>query len=428
VHGPVRVSVRAELLRRVVVRLAGALLLVCAASRARAGEALPAIAGEPALGRARVVALVRQAPGARVARSETAVATAALNAAGELSLENPVFSGMGGLRFNADGTRPFNAVATLSWPVDLGGKRGARRHAAEAEQRAAAATGDDQERKLLLAALLQHALVLRDERALQIAVARHALAERVLAAAQRRHAAGGVPELDVALAAMQEKRDASAEASARGDHDAGMATLSALLGAAGDAEVSGTLVPEDDVPALAPLLKRVDQRPDLRAAGATVVAAQAKAERERTLAAPTLSLLAQYERDDGDNLGMLGLAVPLPILNANRLEIASSAAEVDAARARAAQARALAQGELKALHARYLATKTALETLAPTAALARRAVNLATRGYELGENDLAAVLLVRREAVEAEGALLEAESAHAAAKIELLVAAGKIPR
>jgi cobalt-zinc-cadmium efflux system outer membrane protein len=356
------------------------------------------------------------------------VAAAAVSAAGVLSAENPVVSGLGGVRFNADGTRPFNAVATLSWPVDLGGKRGARKRAAEAEERAAAASGDDQERQLLLAALLQHALVLKGERALEIATARHGLAARVLAAAERRHAAGGVPELDVALAAMQEKRDASAAASARGDRDAGRAALGALLGLVNDPGVSGALVPEDEVPPLAALVGRIDERPDLRAAGASVAAAQAKAERERALGSPTLSLLAQYERDDGDNLGLLGFAVPLPILNANSVEAATSAAEVSLTRARAARTRALAVGELKALYARYLATKAALESLAPTAALALRAVNLATRGYELGENDLASVLLVRREAIEAEGALLEAESTHSAAKLELLIAAGKIPR
>ena len=62
------------------------------------------------------------------------------------------------------------------------------------------------------------------------------------------------------------------------------------------------------------------------------------------------------------------------------------------------------------------------------AGLASQAVDLATRGYELGENDLASVLLVRREAIEAQAALLDAEHTHAAAKIELLVAAGRLPR
>jgi cobalt-zinc-cadmium efflux system outer membrane protein len=66
--------------------------------------------------------------------------------------------------------------------------------------------------------------------------------------------------------------------------------------------------------------------------------------------------------------------------------------------------------------------------LAPTAALASRAVNLATRGYELGENDLASVLLVRREAIEVEETLLETQHAHAIVKIELLILAGRVPQ
>jgi cobalt-zinc-cadmium efflux system outer membrane protein len=139
-------------------------------------------------------------------------------------------------------------------------------------------------------------------------------------------------------------------------------------------------------------------------------------------------VLAQYERDDRANIGLLGLAVPIPVLNANRTEVATTGAEVHAARARAAERRTAAGGQIKELYARYLATKAAMDSLAPTAALATRAVTLATRGYELGENDLSSVLLVRREAIESEAALLEAQHAHGVAKIELLVIAGKVPR
>jgi outer membrane protein TolC len=58
----------------------------------------------------------------------------------------------------------------------------------------------------------------------------------------------------------------------------------------------------------------------------------------------------------------------------------------------------------------------------------KEAVALATRSYELGEGDLASVLLVHREALEAERALLEIEHQHAEAKIHLFLAAGRIPR
>ena len=125
---------------------------------------------------------------------------------------------------------------------------------------------------------------------------------------------------------------------------------------------------------------------------------------------------------------MAGLSVPLPILNANRAGVVTSRAEADAARARLDATRTEAAGALRQLRARHDATRRALEALAPTVVLVQQAVALATRGYELGENDLASVLLVRREAVDAQTALLEAEYAHANAKIELLVAAGKVPQ
>jgi outer membrane protein, heavy metal efflux system len=91
-------------------------------------------------------------------------------------------------------------------------------------------------------------------------------------------------------------------------------------------------------------------------------------------------------------------------------------------------ARSTAAGQVKELHARYVATKKALDAVEPIAALVAQAAALSTRGYELGENDLAGVLLVRREAIEAQAAHLEAEHAHANAKIELMVASGRVPQ
>lgn len=386
-----------------------------------------AYGAEEPLTRRRIAELVEAAPATRVAQFEAAVAGAAATAAGVLSLENPVLSAMGGFRFNPDGSRPFAGQANLSWPVDLGGQRGARVEASKAAHRSAVAMAGNETRRVLLGALLQHQLVLRDEQELAIAKARHALSERFYAAAQQRHTAGSVPELDVVLAGIQEKRDASSEESARGARDADRLLLLSLLGLSADATVEGALVPTDAPPPLSMLVATLEERPDVRAAAASLGAAQAQAESARASRWPTLSLLAQYERDDRANIGLLGLSVPVPILNANRSDVATSAAEVEAARARAEQSRAVAQGQIKELYARYEATQAAMDSLAPTQALATRAVALATRGYELGENDLASVLLVRREAIEAQAELLEVQHGHASVKIELLVTAGRIP-
>jgi outer membrane protein, heavy metal efflux system len=383
---------------------------------------------EQVLTRARVAELVRLAPAARVAQFEAQVSGAAVAAAGAWSTDNPVLTGLGGVRFNPDGTRPFSGQASLAWPVDLGGQRGARVEAAKAEHRAALAATEGGLRRLLLAALLQHQLVLRDERQLAIADERHALAQRFHAAAQRRWAAGGVPELDVALAAMQEQQDASLRASAQGARDADQWVLCTLLGLPAASVATGALVPEGEPPPLPELLREIQAQSEVRAAAAGLDAAQARAARARAARFPTLSVLGQYERDDRANIGLVGLAIPLPLLNANRADVASSAAEVDAAQARMAQSLTSASGQVQEMYARYLATKAALDALAPSAALATRAVNLATRGYELGESDLGSVLLVRREAIEVQAALLQAQHNHSAVKLELLVAAGRSPR
>ncbi|WP_437625770.1 TolC family protein [Sorangium sp. So ce1151] len=390
-----------------------------------------ALSAEAPLTRARVAELARASPASRVAAAEVAVARAAAGASGALSLENPVLAGAGGVRLNPDGSKPVAATASLAWPIDLGGQRGARVGAAEAELRAAESAAEDSRRRLVLAALLQHALVLRDARQVELARARLALGERLLAAAERRRKAGEAPEVDVAVASLQRGRDAAAEAASMGARDADLAALLAMLGlppAAEPVRVEGPLVAPDEPPALAALLDGLERRTDLRAAAASIDAARARSAREQTARWPTVNLTAQYERDDGANIGMLGLAVPLPLLNANRSGAATAAAEVDVAVARAGAARAAAAGHAQELHARYAATRRALEALTPAAALSERAAALAARGYELGENDLPSVLLVRREALEAQAALLDAEYAHATAKIELLVAAGRVPR
>ncbi|WP_437723523.1 TolC family protein [Sorangium sp. So ce861] len=388
-----------------------------------------AAAAEAPLTRARIAELVRAAPAARVASSEAAVAGAAVTAAGVVSLENPVLSGMGGIRFNPDGGRPAAAVASLSWPIELGGQRGARVEAAKAEQRAALTTAEGTQRRVLLAALLQHALVLRDEAQVALAAERRALAQRLVAASEKRKKAGEVPEVDVTLARLQEGRDAAAEAVALGTREADMLGLLSMLGLGSkDSTATGTLVPPDAAPSLAALLREADQRADVRTAVAALEAARARSGRERVGRWPTVSLLAQYERDDQANIGMIGLALPVPILNANRAAAATAEAEVDAATARLAASRISAAGDIQGLYARYEATRNALAHLAPATRLSTQAVALSTRGYELGENDLASVLLVRREALDAQAALLDAEHAHANAKIELLVAAGRVPQ
>lgn len=388
-------------------------------------DSAPPDSAQPApLTRERVVALVRQSPAARVTRSEAAVYGAAAAAAGG-PLENPVLAGMGGVRLNPDGSRPLSAQANLAWPLELGGQQRARSATARAEHRTSLAAAEGSQRLLVLEALLQYQLLLKDERELALAEARHALSQRFHAAAQRRQAAGGVPELDVALAALEQQQDASARAAAQGACDVDRQTLATLLGVPAVTAVDAELVPEGEAPTLAELLAAAAERAEVRAALAELSAVGARAERARAARWPTLNVLAQYERDDGADIGLLGLEIPLPLLNANRVEVATSRAEVDVARAKLAQARARAEGQARGLHARYLATKAALEALLPSEALALRAVSLAARGYELGESDLASVLLVRREALEAQAALLGSQHGHALVKLELLVSAGR---
>lgn len=389
----------------------------------------PSHADEAALTRARVVEFAKAAPAARVAEFEAAVVGATVTAAGVLSLENPVLSGLGGVRFNPDGSKRFSGTATLSWPVEIAGQRGARVDAARAEHRAALATVENTKRRAVLGALLQHALVLRDEQQLRIAASRRAFSQRLLFTAEKRRKAGSVPELDVILTALQQQRDASAEAAVQGTRDADKTALLTLLGKTNEnPPVVGTLVPAGEVSPQEEMIRNVPQRTDVRAAVAALDAARAKSTSERAARWPAVNVQAQYQRDDNSDTVMIGLSIPLPVLNANRANVLTSAAEIGVAKARLQGSTLAAAGEIKQLQERYAATRRALELLAPTVALVAQSVDLAARGYELGEGDLTSVLLVRREALDAQSALLEAQLAHANAKIELLIAIGRTPQ
>ena len=408
--------------RAVVLGALSALVILCIGERAHAQQV--------ELSRAYVVRRLTEAPEARASEAQVGVSRAAVTAAGVLSLDNPLLSALGGVRSNPDGSKRLAGAATLSWPVDTGGKRSDRVDAATAEHRDARSAGNLRKQQLLLTVLLRHAMSLRDTQQVALAEARAANSLKVLQAAKRRHIAGSVPPIDVSLATLQHGRDAAAALSARGEYNADTLRLAAMLGLTTEetTRVSGALVPLEEPPPLDVMLRRIDKRSDLQTATTRVQAAQARASRERSAASPTINILAQYERDDGSNIGTVGVAVPLALLNANASARATSHAEIRAAQAERAALRAAAMGEIRAHYATYVATRQAREALAPTAAAVSESIALATRAYELGEGDLASVLLVHRETLEAQRALLDAEYAHAAAKLELLINAGRTPQ
>jgi cobalt-zinc-cadmium efflux system outer membrane protein len=192
-----------------------------------------------------------------------------------ISLENPVISALGGMRLAPDSSRSASAVTALSVPIDLGAQSGAREDAAEADLRAATTAAESEVRRALLGALLQHALVLRDERQLALVRERRALAARLVAAAEKRRQAGSVGALDVTLASLQDRRDASLETSALGERDADRMELLTRLGLPPtEIAVAGDLVPSAEPPSLDALVAESERRVDVRAAAAEVDAAR----------------------------------------------------------------------------------------------------------------------------------------------------------
>ncbi len=92
-----------------------------------------------------------------------------------------------------------------------------------------------------------------------------------------------------------------------------------------------------------------------------------------------------------------------------------------------AAVRMRAEGELRAAYARYQAARATVDALATARSAVEDAERLATRAYELGQNDLASAVMVRREAALARMSDLEARIMLARARVAVDRTAGTLP-
>lgn len=329
---------------------------------------------------------------------------------------NPTVTLQPGVR-STDGVAGPEGQVTLSQAFNLGGLAGARRAVAEAE---------------LQAARQGHALSRRERR---VAVAHawleawaaqaagraaHAEVERAraLAATLDRLVDGGsVTRADAAAA-----RAFAAEAAAfalewEGRQVEAGAALALLLGEGALLTVSDALpsleVPEVDA-ALAPRL------PAVRLLDAQALAEQQRAAEVAAQWASQLQVSIQGGHETpGQWLGNVGLGLTLPLFERGEREASHHRAE--AARLAGALSQATAQARVQLLLLAHELEHTAEvhrvvhDEQLPAAAEAAR---LEQRRFEQGETTLGALLLVRRQALQAEVAAAQTRAAMLAARVE----------
>jgi cobalt-zinc-cadmium efflux system outer membrane protein len=296
--------------------------------------------------------------------------------------------------------------ATIDQPLDWLFRRGKDRAAGQAAVIGAQADSERVTQAVLREARSAFYGLLAARRIATLAADEALFADSLARMAQRRLAAGDIPELERSQAALEAARVAQLASQGREQSEIARLTLARALATPADAlpAIAGAL---DDGLANAPVLPTVRELPMVRRARADSTAAAAMYSAARLGRIPVPSLQAGLEWNDPTvpeqrSFGMIGLSFPLPLWQqggglaaAASARAREAAALVAEARAEAAALQAGAATRLRESRSRALMSR---DSILPMAVRQRE---LALRAYRAGETGLVPVL----EALRAERAV-----------------------
>ena len=339
-------------------------------------------------------------PRAESEAAQALVGQARLRPNPEVSLEVENIAGSGAF----SGLSATEYTLAVGQQIELGGKRGARVEAAEAQAQLANLRADlagaelgflVRERYVAAAAAASRAKLARDvvERNEELARIAGVLVE-----------VGREPPLRAlrAEAALAEARAElqAAEATSLGARTA----LASLWGEQGTPPLVPGVFPHIEPPATV-LVSATGLQ--LQVARAESTAAAAEIDRERSLRIPDPVVSAGVKRfeESNDSAFLVGVSIPLPFWNRNQGNIAAAEARLRAANAREAVALADFEQDVSRARSQYLAAEARVETLSATSLpQAEEALRLVRIGYRNGRFPLIEVL----SAAEARDAIREA--------------------
>ncbi len=340
--------------------------------------------------------------------------------------------------FHADHATPrwdnVDFFATLAQPIELGGKRSARTAEAAAARDAAAFESEQTRHEVILETARTYLAAIRARSLLDAQQTNRETLSRIVEILDRRVSEGWSAEADLLRFRAELARAEEALLRVRLDRDRELRFLAALLGepsAVAPARLVAPVlppIPEGDADTLAHL--GLARRPEVAAARARVEQAREASRLERARRVPTLALTAGYKRTFGLDTGIAGLAIPLPIFDANAGNVARAEAEEQAAQSRltALESRLLAGGAAQIAAARELRARalTVEEDLVRPAEGARDA---ATAAFREGASDVLRLVDARRLYLDARREALDlfAEAALRAAEVRLLLGEEAIP-
>ena len=403
------------------------LLLILATADLRAQEqTAPQLTLEQA-----VQAAAERSPVLRAQRAEVEEARARLLTAQTFPF-NPEVSTEAARR-SAPGDSSTDRGVEVSQEIELGGQRGRRVAVAVADLQAAEARFRRNERLLAGRVAVAFAEAVRARELLRIEEADAELARELLAFEERRLEAGKVTQIDVNLARAAAGRSVRRVELARGAYLEARSVLAEATALAPNPPPEPVGGLQTGAPAPAPLEEllrlALENREDLLAFRREREAARAQIDLAQARTRPNLVARVFKNQEEGtDDIVGGGVAIAIPIFSRNRGEIAEARAAADRVEAQAEAAQLTVQQEVASAFARYQAASAAAAGLGQQViGTLEENLRLLQRSLEEGKIDRTELFLFRREFVESQREYLDALSEAWQSRVELDLAAGRLP-
>ena len=349
-------------------------------------------------------------PDMAAARQEIGIADGARRQAG--LIPNPELS------VEVEDTRrnTSTTTVTLSQPLELGGKRGARIEVASVGQTLAQMTLERQVNDLRAEVTQAFHAALRAQTGVELAQQSLELTGRGLRVVEGRVRAGKSSPVEATRAEVQLAEARLQLSRAESEKTTAWRQLAQITGS------NVTTFDRLQAPSLSPglppdperMLARIERTAELRQAVAQIEQNEAALGSEKAQRIPdlTVSLGSQYDRAERERVNVVGLSLPLPLFDRNQGNVLAAARRADQSRdlRNAVELRlrsetrtalnqwATAMGEVDAYD----------KTILPAA---RQAVDTATRGFEMGKFGFIEVLDAQRTLITAREQYLAALAA-----------------
>jgi cobalt-zinc-cadmium efflux system outer membrane protein len=408
--------------------MAALLMQSAAGNTEQSSTAAPAPGGRASLTLADVLARVRdRSPSIEAARARHRASVQARSV--QPLLPNPSIE-LRGENFGPSGASSLNrdVFATVSQPIELGGKRRARLAEADAIVQMSDAEVAAAEWSIAFDLAQMYVDAVRAREALAALGAQRDSMAELVRIVEARVDEGVAAESELHKFQTEQTRLASEMTRTSVALRSMLVRLSALLGE----EVTADQLAVPDVPASVlsarPGDDTVASRPDVQTALTRVRRAEAAAAVERSLGIPDVAVTAGYKRTDGFDTAVAGVTMAVPLFNRNRVAVAHATGELAAAGLELEQTRRQALADARArwdaaVELRAHADRVNRELLEP----ARIVRDAARAAFIEGRGDVLQLVDAERVYGEAVREALELQLDAALALIHARLSVGQAP-